>query len=187
MNKETKKILIVDDDELIRTVYANKFKEEGFEVMIAGDGTEAWALLDRGYVPDVVFSGVLMPKMGGFELVRKMRPDPRFTAIPIVISSHRGREEDKDEAIWLGVNDFLIQGVVPLVEAVRRINLAMGIKSEFYVPLVKNEPATEKFVRFMDGQTKASFAGGKGENLFVKFEPLKEAGEFKVSITDKPV
>jgi CheY-like chemotaxis protein len=180
-----KKILIADDDEFIRNAYAHKFQEEGYEVAVVGDGEEAWKLLESGYVPNVVFTSILMPKMSGFELVRKMRPDPRFTAIPIVISSHRGRQEDKEEALWLGVNDFLIQGLVPITEAVRRINLVLGENITYFVPLERNDRGANELARLLEVQQKSFLIADKTKKLFLKIEPTKEPGEFKIALTDE--
>ena len=183
----TKKILIVDDDDSIRNIYVHKFQEEKFEVGVAKDGEEAWNLLEGGFVPNIVFTGILMPKMGGFDLVRKMRTDPRFTIIPIVIFSHRGREEDKEEAIWLGVNDFLVQGVVSLAETVRRINFILGEGLIYALPLDRRNEDVENLIRLLDVQHKTSFAFDKGKDLFLKVEPMKEGGEFRVGLTDENI
>ncbi|MEK7464682.1 MAG: response regulator [Patescibacteria group bacterium] len=184
---EAKKILIVDDDDSVRNIYVHKFKEEGFEVVPAKNGEEAWNLLEGGFLPNIVFTGILMPKMSGFDLVRKMRPDSRFTNIPIVIFSHRGREEDKEEAIWLGVNDFLVQGVVSLTETVRRINLILGEKPTYFILLDRKDEGVENLVRLLDAQQKTSLGFDKGKKLFIRIEPMKEGGEFRVGLTDGKV
>ena len=114
------KILIVDDDELLLGIYAGSFRNEGFEVLTARDGQEAWDMLSGGNVPDVVFTGIIMPGMTGFELVGKIKSDPKLKNIVTVISSHRGRDEDRVLAKNMGVADFIIQGTTTPVEAIRR-------------------------------------------------------------------
>ena len=60
-----KKILIIDDDQPSLDLYAELFRGEGFEVSLAHDGQEGWDELRSGKIPDVVFTGIIMPRMSG--------------------------------------------------------------------------------------------------------------------------
>lgn len=179
------KILIVDSDEFLKNTYANRFREEKFEVQTASNGEEAWSLLDRGFVPDVVFTATAMPRLGGFELAKKMKMDPRFTSIQIAISSHKGEQSERENSIWIGVADFIVQGVVPLVEVVRRIKLIVGINETFYLKMHRDELDSGSFIDLLDREQQTSFAGERTKDVFPKIEPMKEKGEFKIELTDK--
>src|SRR3989344_9674384 len=94
-DENNKKILIVDDDDFLLGVYAKNFRDERFEVLTAHDGEEALEIINAGNIPDVIFTGITMPKMTGFELVAKLQADPKLANIPVAINSHRGRPEDE--------------------------------------------------------------------------------------------
>ncbi len=181
---QPKKILIVDDDQYLLGVYAEKFKEEGFDVTTANDGQEAWDLISSGYSPDVMFTGIVMPHMDGFELIRKMQADPKLAAIPVAISSHQGREVDKAIAKSLAVDDFLIQGLVSLNEVVRRVRLIAGLQSRYTIPLVRSQGDTEALISLLDKQQMTSL-GFKGADLFLRLDPQENGGMFTAKLTDQ--
>jgi DNA-binding response OmpR family regulator len=179
-----KKILIVDDDQYLLGVYAEKFKEEGFDVTIAKDGQEAWDLIRGGYLPDVMFTGIVMPRVDGFDLIRKMQVDPKLASIPVAISSHQGREVDKAIAKSLAVDDFIIKGLVSLNEVVRRVGLIAGLQNRYIIPLARSQGDTEALIRLLDKQQLTSL-GFEGEDIFLEMEPQEERGMFVVKLTDE--
>lgn len=180
-----KKILIVDDDNFLLQIYASSFKAEGFDVVAASDGQEAWDIIQSGNVPDVVFTGILMPRMTGFDLIRKMQADPKLAPIPVAISSHRGREEDKKTSKELNVDDFLIQGFVPVVEVVRRVEYLLGVYKVYRIKLNRTEEDTEALIDLLNKQQQTSLGYMGGGDLYLVFTPKKETGEFNVELTDK--
>lgn len=117
---QTFKMLLVDDDVDTRSLYAEVFRAAGFEVREAKDGLEGldMATAER---PDVVFTGIIMPRMDGFALTEALRSNVTTASIPIAFSSHLGRQEDQKRAKEMGVNDFIVRDVVTPNEAVVRI------------------------------------------------------------------
>ncbi|EKE18905.1 MAG: hypothetical protein ACD_9C00201G0003 [uncultured bacterium] len=115
------KILIVDDDAELREMYAEIFQNSHFEVIQAADGLEG---LDKATkeLPDVIFTGIVMPRMDGFSMVESLQKTVMTSGIPIVISSHMGREEDKIRANNLGVKDFIVRDTTRPVEVIERIS-----------------------------------------------------------------
>ena len=114
------KILVVEDDKNLRNMYANVFRESGFEVTEAEDGIEG---LDRATVenPDVIFTGIMMPRMDGFSMIESLRKNVATAETPILISSHMGREEDRQKANTLGVRFFVIKGYITPKELVEKV------------------------------------------------------------------
>lgn len=114
------KILIVDDDDSIREMYAEVFSGAGFEVAEAIDGLDG---LDKATknLPDVIFSGIIMPRMDGFSLMEALKKNVVTGNIPVIISSHMGREEDQKKAREMGAKDFIITGYYTLREIVNRV------------------------------------------------------------------
>ena len=185
MTPLNKKILVVDDDKLFQGVYSGKFKDDGFEVLTANDGEEAWQLITGGWIPDLVFTGVTMPHMGGFDLIRKLQLDPKFTLVPTVVFSHRGLQEDRETALWLGVDDFIAQGNTSLFEVSRRIKLILGLNTKYEISIKRHESDNEAMISLLSKQQSNRFILDKKQDVFLEIEPQKETGEFKVSLMNK--
>jgi DNA-binding response OmpR family regulator len=73
-------------------------------------------------MPDIIFTGIVMPRMDGFSMIEALKKTVMTSGIPIVISSHMGREEDKARADALGVKDFIIRGTTRPIEVLERID-----------------------------------------------------------------
>jgi len=148
MNQNKIKILIVDDDEPIRTTYSEVFKKHDFEVEEAIDGVEG---LDKATknVPDVVFTGIVMPRMDGFALIEALKKNVATSQVPVVISSHMGREEDKNRAKAMGAKDFLTRDMVTPNQAVERV-LAIFKAEEYRLKFSPNELDAPKLARDMN-------------------------------------
>jgi CheY-like chemotaxis protein len=82
-----KRVLIVEDDQLIANVYRNKFAVEGFAVEVANSGEEGLDLI-QNFQPDVVILDLLLPKMSGLELMKQIRALPQFGKLPLVVFSN---------------------------------------------------------------------------------------------------
>lgn len=183
METENKKILIVDDDEFLLGIYAKNFRDEGFEVLTAHDGQEAWDMINAGNIPDIIFTGITMPRMTGFELVAKFQADPKLASIPVAINSHRGRPEDEKLAKEMGVDDFIIQGATTPIEAVRRIKLLLGIQQVFKIVLTPNKGDAAALTNFLNRQQNINCNPADNKEIFLELAPKSEKGEFKIKIS----
>jgi len=99
------RILVVDDDESIRTTLAQHLRAEGFDIVDAGDGTEGTERF-AATKPDLVLSDLAMPRADGFELIRRIRA---VSETPIIVLSVRGGDADKVRALDLGADDYVIK------------------------------------------------------------------------------
>ena len=104
-----KKIMVVDDDTDQREIYVSLFKQNGFEVNFAEDGLVAYDMILND-PPDLLFTGVIMPKMDGFELIDHLRKHALTSKIPVILFSHLGREEDRKKAEGFQNVHFTIKG-----------------------------------------------------------------------------
>jgi DNA-binding response OmpR family regulator len=128
------KILLVDDDDSTRKMYAEVFKKNEFEVTEAVDGVEG---LDKATknIPDVIFTGIIMPRMDGFALFEALKKNIATSSIPLAMSSHMGREEDQKKAEELGIGDFIPRDINTPNEVVERIRALLKLvkyKIKFY-------------------------------------------------------
>lgn len=127
------KILLVDDDEDTRSLYAEVFRNAGFEVREAKDGLEGLDLASKDR-PDVIFTGIIMPRMDGFALTEALRANVTTSSIPVAFSSHLGRQEDQQRAREMGVSDFIVRDMVTPNEVVIRIRSLIS-RTEYLIAL----------------------------------------------------
>src|SRR3989440_1958671 len=82
-----KKILIVEDDQIVANIYRNKFSVDGFQVEIALDGQLGLEMV-RSFRPDAVILDLMLPKMTGVELMKKIRLEQDFQQLPVIVFSN---------------------------------------------------------------------------------------------------
>jgi DNA-binding response OmpR family regulator len=117
--------LIVDDDaDIARFVQVN-VESDGYRCVIAGDGVEALSLLVREPF-DAVLTGLMLPRMDGFELLRSIRADPRTVDLPVAIVSARTTMADKRKGLGLGADDYLIKPFDP-AELLRHLTVLRSL------------------------------------------------------------
>jgi two-component system alkaline phosphatase synthesis response regulator PhoP len=114
-----KKILIIDDDAFIRRPLEFILREEGFAPVTAVDGEDGLAKLE-GERPDLIFLDVMMPGMDGFAVCQRVRTDPRFSMIPVILLTAKGQESDRERGIASGATDFMSKPYSPS-EMLRRV------------------------------------------------------------------
>ena len=103
-----KKILLVEDEDVVINILQKKLTEEGYEVLIARNGLEGLEKM-RQINPDIILLDIVMPKMNGFEVMEEMQKDPDLKKIPIIVISNSGQPVELDRAIKLGARDWLIK------------------------------------------------------------------------------
>jgi|SRR3989344_1378977 len=81
---EAKKILIVDDEDFIRQAISDKLKSSGFDVLEAADGEEALKVAEENH-PDLILLDVVMPKMDGIEVMKRLRQDSWGKNVPLIL------------------------------------------------------------------------------------------------------
>src|SRR6266550_126564 len=106
-SSEKCRVLVVDDDQKIRALLTELIECEGYEVVSAADGGNAWEIV-QSFEPDLVISDVVMPVLDGVELCRLIKQDVRTADIPVIlISGLRIDVEDSVEGLTAGADDYL--------------------------------------------------------------------------------
>ena len=115
-------IWCVEDDASIRDIEVYALKASGYESRGFEDGSAFWDALQTEQ-PDLVVLDVMMPGVDGVELLRRMRGDARFRAIPVVMATAKSAEIDKIQGLDLGADYYLTKpfGVMELVSCVRAV------------------------------------------------------------------
>jgi len=133
MDTMRRNIIVIDDDAESRSIYAEALRTEGFEVREAVDGLDGLEKINQ-MIPDIVLSGIIMPRMDGFGLVEVLRKNVATAQIPVIFLSHMGREDDRVRAQQLGVADFFVTTMMPLREIVGRINALFSNSQYLIIP-----------------------------------------------------
>lgn len=113
MNTSDAKILVADDDRIVRRIVVAKLSGLGYEVTEARDGQEALRLIEEGYVPDLVITDSLMPRKNGLELVRGIRSSPDLATLPVIMLTSRQNERDVIEGLETGLDDYVTKPFSP--------------------------------------------------------------------------
>ncbi len=122
MSSSLGRVLVVDDDDVIRQLITVNLELEGFEVATAVDGQDC---LDKvkDVEPDVITLDIMMPRLDGWEAAGRLRADPETAGIKVVLLSARAQEADLARGSRIGVDAYLTKPFDPdeLIEVVRRL------------------------------------------------------------------
>jgi CheY-like chemotaxis protein len=120
-----KKILIVEDEEIVLSLLQKKLSQEGYETSVAGDGEEGLKKM-REIKPDLILLDIVMPKVGGFEVMEEMQKDNGLKKIPVIVVSNSGQPVEIDKARELGAKDWLIKTEFDPQEVIDKVKKQLG-------------------------------------------------------------
>jgi len=106
----TRHILVVDDSLTVREVERNLLENAGYHVDVAVDGVDGWNAIRAFKEYDLIVTDVDMPRMDGIELVRLIKSDRNYNALPVIIVSYKEREEDRRRGMDAGADFYLTKG-----------------------------------------------------------------------------
>ena len=107
------KVLIVEDDVVLLKMYEKRLLADGYQILTAADGQEALDIFNKEKL-DLILTDIMMPKVSGIELIEKVRTAKKGKTIPIIALSNLSFEEEKQQALSLGVNEYLVKGTLTL-------------------------------------------------------------------------
>jgi DNA-binding response OmpR family regulator len=113
-------VLVVDDDPVILKLLEVNFEMEGFNVLLAQDGTDGIEVARRDR-PDIIVSDIMMPRQSGLELVAELKGDPSTSDIPIILLSAKAQNADVRSGMDAGADDYITKPFEPL-DLVDRVN-----------------------------------------------------------------
>lgn len=103
------RILVVDDSITTRTLEKSILEHAGYDVSVAVDGKQAWAILQEEMF-SLVVSDVEMPDMNGFQLTERIKQSPRLKDIPVIIVTSLSKEADRKRGIEVGAEAYIVKG-----------------------------------------------------------------------------
>lgn len=124
--KEMKKILLVEDDDALASVYQTRLQAEGFDVKRVPNGEEALAVALQ-YKPDLILLDVMMPRVSGFDVLDILRNTPDTATVKIIMLTALSQDSDKERAESLGVDDYLVKSQVVIADVVDKIKAHLGM------------------------------------------------------------
>jgi two-component system, chemotaxis family, chemotaxis protein CheY len=118
----TKRILIVDDSEFVRSYHSYILQQASFDVVTAIDGNDGLEKLFT-HVCDLILTDVNMRRMDGFEFIRRVRAEKLYGEVPIVIVSTESETKDMRKGFAVGANLYIVKPCSPerMVENIRMI------------------------------------------------------------------
>jgi DNA-binding response OmpR family regulator len=122
MSPAKPKILVVDDDELLRDLLEFKLRSRGYEVELAEDG-EAGLTAASASPPDLIVLDGMMPGLDGFQVLQRLSDSGETRDVPVIMLTARRQEEDVVAGLSLGAQDYLVKPFLPdeLVLRIQRI------------------------------------------------------------------
>jgi len=117
-----KTILIVDDSEFVRSYHSHILEQANYQVITAVDGSDG---LEKLYTNacDLVLTDINMSNMDGYEFIRRVRADGKYSSLPIIIVSTESEAKDKTKGFEAGANLYIVKPSSPemMVENIRMV------------------------------------------------------------------
>ena len=147
-------VLVVDDGPDNLTLLSGVLKDE-YRVKVANSGARALRALQSGPLPDVVLLDVMMPEMDGYEVLRRMRDDPRTREVPVIFVTAMSGPEDEQRGFALGAVDYITKPISPPTALARvRAHVALSERAAMLRSL------SEKLSRYLSPQVYKSIFEG---------------------------
>ena len=121
-----KKILIVDDENILLEPLSKKFKEEGFEVEMASNGEEGFKKALE-ILPDLIILDVAMPKVNGLEMLAKIRKNEKGKDMKVIILTNVNEIEKIEDAVKDGASEYLVKVEWSLENLVKKVKSKFGM------------------------------------------------------------
>jgi len=102
------KILVIEDDPFLSSMYSTKFELENFDVRAAEDGERGLAVAAE-FLPDMILLDILMPKMDGFGVLENLKKTEKLKNIPVILLTNLNQKDEVQRGLSLGADDYLIK------------------------------------------------------------------------------
>jgi DNA-binding response OmpR family regulator len=144
------RILVADDNETNRDILATRLAANGYEVLHAGDGEKVLVAM-REHRPDLILLDIMMPKLDGIEVCRRLKADPSLPFTPIILVTAKAESGDVVEGLDAGADEYLTKPVdqkalVARVKALLRIKESHDAGSDKAKPAPAN--GTDLFISY---------------------------------------
>jgi CheY-like chemotaxis protein len=125
--KPALKAVVVEDDSDLQFLYRHKLEKEGFSVFIAGNGAEGLAVIEQER-PDIILLDLLMPVMGGSEMLARLRSTEWGSEIRVVVLTNISKDEAPPALRFLSVDRYIVKAHHTPAQVVGIVHEVLGIK-----------------------------------------------------------
>ncbi|MGA7989595.1 MAG: response regulator [Candidatus Dormiibacterota bacterium] len=129
MVEEAVKVLLIEDDVDAAEMYRLRLVADGYEVVVAHDGSEGLRLAADDHPPDFIYLDLRLPGLDGFEVLERLRQDEATTHIPVIILSNYGEPELRERGLRLGALEFLIKADTSPTQLSRTVERTTGTRT----------------------------------------------------------
>ncbi len=120
----TRKIVLAEDEPQIARLIEFKLKKEGYSVISKENGEEALKAIKMDK-PDLILLDIMMPVMGGYEVLRRLKEDENLKSVPVIMLTARAQEKDVVKGIDMGAEDYITKPFHP-AELLARVKRILG-------------------------------------------------------------
>ena len=128
MRSKKIKILLIEDDSFLLSMYTIKFESENFEVIVAKDGENGLKSAARE-MPSIILLDILLPKMDGFEVLKELKNNKATGHIPVILLTNLSQKNEIEQGLSMGAEDYLIKAHFMPSEVVEKIKKVLTLKS----------------------------------------------------------
>ena len=122
--QQQQKILLIEDDKFMSELIAMRFKKDGITLDWAENAEVGLAKI-KTEKPALILLDIVLPKMGGFEFLKKIKADKETASIPVIILSNLGQKVEIEQGMKLGAKDYLIKANFDLSDIIQKVNQAL--------------------------------------------------------------
>lgn len=155
-----KRVLFIDDDELLGDVLSQKIRNEGYDVTLVRDGAEGLKQIEQ-IRPDLILLDIMLPTVSGYDILEQQQKNPALAGIPVIIISNSGQPIDVERARALGVKDYLLKGQLGPEDVAAKIRSYIGPGETANVVLSTQRLANQKILWIEDDQFLSSILAVK--------------------------
>jgi DNA-binding response OmpR family regulator len=119
-NEKKIKILIVEDDTMISSMYKTKLIQDGYEAIIAEDGSSGLEMAKKE-LPQLIMLDVILPQLDGFSVLSELKKDTATKKIPVIMLTNLGTDEDRKKGRELGATDYLVKANFTPTEVSKKV------------------------------------------------------------------
>lgn len=120
-----KKILFIEDESALQKTLGDLLSQRGYKVMAALDG-ESGLNLARKEIPDLVLLDLILPRLHGFEVLKRLKENEKTKGIPVVVLTNLENMEDVERALSLGAVTYLVKANYTIEEVLAKVKIALG-------------------------------------------------------------
>jgi len=118
--KKNKLILLVEDDQFMASLLERKFEQQQYQIQRAASAIQAREMMAKE-LPGLILLDIILPGLDGISFLKELKADPKFSSIPVIISSNLGQPEEIDRGLKEGAADYIVKANAAPGEIVEKV------------------------------------------------------------------